>query len=145
MSFVRKMQLAMSKINIIQNNIYRNVLFSNTSPEIFQNFQGIHCYVVNVRKYCVYSINSSCHRRKFVASRRIINRAGRCDLGYLMTRYGAMSHTILPFCLSAQIVIRRPDVNSHDASSELLNAHKNPIKSCDDEYPRSCGNCLTKH
>ena len=33
-----------------------NVLLSYTSPKISHNFQGIHDYIVNIWKNCIYSM-----------------------------------------------------------------------------------------
>ena len=46
----------------------------------------------------------------------------RFSIGYRMTRYGTLSHTVLTFSLRAQIEIRRPSLIYRDASNELLNA-----------------------
>ena len=38
-------------------------------------------------------------------------RWSRCSIGYPMTRYCTLTHTFLPYCFSAQIVVRRPVAN----------------------------------
>ena len=68
-------------------------------------------------------------------SKHDIYKWNRFSIAYQMKIYGNLSHTILPFCFSTQIVIRWPFQILRDASNAWLNTTKNSIDSqCNNGY-----------
>ena len=84
-------------------------------------------------KHIIYNIQISRHktdctgRHRFLILRLKLHKWSRFSIGYRMTRYCTMSHIVLPFCLRAQLIIRRPPQIYLDASNELLNAQNSHI------------------
>ena len=68
----------------IHHRMYRNVSFSNVSPNGSHNFQCSRHYTVNLWQFCVYSLIRYWHYAKFVTGHRKKNEhynkiAERCD------------------------------------------------------------------
>ena len=79
----------------IHMNLQKCIIF-NISPKISHSFQGIQHYMVNLWKYCVYSIVRYWYHEnlRWVDGKQFgckIKVAGRCDSRYSILSFGAIT------------------------------------------------------
>ena len=66
----RKMQFAITEMKCTQYNL-KEFIILNISPKISHNVQGFRHYIVDIRKFCEYSVIRYWHHTEFTSGRRI--------------------------------------------------------------------------
>ena len=100
--------------NVQKKDIHRNLqkcIIFNIPPTVSHSFQGIQHYMVNLWKYCVYSIVRYWYHAKFaIGSRKQfgckIKVAGRCDSRYSILPFGAITKICFIFINHIYLTLR---------------------------------------